>query len=675
MVELRFESYELRASDPGPNNPLPRFDELEKHPATDVRFDDRVPLESRETFVPTDIPAILPYHAQDLFTRDAHRKTLTAAILENDHLRAVFLPELGGRLWSLFDKTANRELLHQPETLRIANLAIRGAWFCGGVEWNVSVFGHCAHTCSPVYAAQVQRDDGSPLLRLYEYDRFRGVCYQIDCWLDDNHRYLFIRPRIQNTNDHAVQMYWWSNATVSGGDGCRVLAPGDVAWYHDDPSNAILHYDLCTDSNDTFASRAERSSELYYVLPDHQRPWSSAINDQGDGIVCLSGARLFGRKQFVWGTHEGGRRWHEYLGGEGEPYVEIQSGLTRTQLEYTSMPAHSELAWLEAYGPVRADPSVACGDDWSRAWRSVDRIIQSDLPDTAFNKIDADAAHIARQPPDDIVLQGSGWGSLETIRRNMHRCPPLAGPEIPFPECAINDDQRPWLRLLREGALQERGVNDEPGHWMCDMPWHEMLKRSVASGSNDHWLTQLHLGVMLMSRGDTRGARSAWAKSIEHQPSCWALRNLAQLELSSGNTSAAFDIFFRAIQAAPNQVSIAIEFSRVLMEHGTLEQINKFLAEVDATCIESPRIQVLKIKADIARGHLKDASDALMKIDLPDVREGETILTDLWFALQEKEAACEQARGQPSGRSAAVASPVAPPHHLDFRKSEYGQDP
>ena len=64
------------------------------------------------------------------------------SILENDILRATFLLGFGGRLWSLFHKPAGRELLTVNPTIQFANLALRNAWFSGGVEWNIGTIGH-----------------------------------------------------------------------------------------------------------------------------------------------------------------------------------------------------------------------------------------------------------------------------------------------------------------------------------------------------------------------------------------------------------------------------------------------------------------------------------------------------------------------------------------------------
>ena len=71
-------------------------------------------------------------------TASTDRVGFRVAVLENDHLRATFLLELGGRLWSLLHKPTGRELLSVNPVFQPANLAIRNAWFSGGVEWNIA---------------------------------------------------------------------------------------------------------------------------------------------------------------------------------------------------------------------------------------------------------------------------------------------------------------------------------------------------------------------------------------------------------------------------------------------------------------------------------------------------------------------------------------------------------
>ena len=133
---------------------------------------------------------VYPYRQQNGYTRKLSEQKVRTAVLENDWLKAVFLPEYGGRLWKLWDKEAERDLLYTNDVLRFSNLAVRNAWFSGGVEWNIGVIGHTPLTAEPLYTAQTETEKGEPVLRMYEYERIRGVVYQMDFWLEKRSRFL-----------------------------------------------------------------------------------------------------------------------------------------------------------------------------------------------------------------------------------------------------------------------------------------------------------------------------------------------------------------------------------------------------------------------------------------------------------------------------------------------------
>src|SRR5678815_5162469 len=73
--------------------------------------------------------SILPYRLQDQYDRRRKPEEFETAVLENEHLKATFLLDLGGRLWSLLDKASGRELLYVNPVFQPANLAVRDAWF------------------------------------------------------------------------------------------------------------------------------------------------------------------------------------------------------------------------------------------------------------------------------------------------------------------------------------------------------------------------------------------------------------------------------------------------------------------------------------------------------------------------------------------------------------------
>lgn len=139
------------------------------------------------------------------------------------------MPELGGRLWSLYDKDNKHELLYVNPVFQPGNLGLRNAWFSGGVEFNVGIKGHNPLTCSPLHAVIETTPDGE-VLRLYEYERIRGVVYSVSAWVNKNSPVLYIRCRIENLSDHEKYMYWWSNIAVPETKGTRIIVPAAEAF-------------------------------------------------------------------------------------------------------------------------------------------------------------------------------------------------------------------------------------------------------------------------------------------------------------------------------------------------------------------------------------------------------------------------------------------------------------
>ena len=132
----------------------------------------------------------LPYTMQDQYDGPGGIQVFPTLELENRFLRAVFVPSLGGRLWSLYDKAAGRELLLSNRDFRPNNLAVRNAWVAGGIEYNIGRHGHDEQTCSPRFAALLDDTDGTPVVRIYDFDRDRLVPFQLDFYLPEDSRFL-----------------------------------------------------------------------------------------------------------------------------------------------------------------------------------------------------------------------------------------------------------------------------------------------------------------------------------------------------------------------------------------------------------------------------------------------------------------------------------------------------
>jgi Domain of unknown function (DUF5107) len=89
----------------------------------------------------------LPYALQNSYRRDLRPQEISAVQLTNGRLEALVLPSLGGRLWSLRELVADRDLVFTNRRLQFADFALTDAWFAGGIEWNLGSTGHAATTC------------------------------------------------------------------------------------------------------------------------------------------------------------------------------------------------------------------------------------------------------------------------------------------------------------------------------------------------------------------------------------------------------------------------------------------------------------------------------------------------------------------------------------------------
>ncbi|HEU4330894.1 MAG TPA: DUF5107 domain-containing protein, partial [Lapillicoccus sp.] len=326
MTRLTLGTVSLPSATIGPPNPLPPLTGAPQLHANVEAAD--LDEAMRANLGHGRVDSLLPYLLQDRYDRTLVSREHRVAVLANDRLRAEFLLDLGGRLRSLVDLTTGRELLYANPAFQPANLALREAWFAGGVEWNIGIRGHTPLTCSPMFAARVDGPGGVPVLRMWEYERIREVVYQLDFWLPSGSPALVVAVRIVNPNDHAVPMYWWSNIAVPESEDVRVLAPGDSAWRFDESATVGgVNLPIADGVDRTYPATASSAADYFVRLDEGHRPWVAAVNGAGYGLVQSSTSELRGRKLFVWGGGTGGRHWQEWLSPLGGRYLEIQAGL------------------------------------------------------------------------------------------------------------------------------------------------------------------------------------------------------------------------------------------------------------------------------------------------------------------------------------------------------------
>jgi tetratricopeptide (TPR) repeat protein len=575
---------------------------------------------------------VLPYTMQDDYGAGMAAQDHPAIVLENEILRATFLPGLGGRLWSLHHKPSGRELLYVNSVFRPRNLAVRNAWFSGGVEWNVGIRGHSPFTCSPVFAQRDERPDGTPVLRMFEFERVRRVPWVIECSLPEGSPFLLVRVHLFNPHRETIPMYWWSNIAVPEAPGHRVLAPADHC-LHYGYAGCLKHlpFPLHDGGDTSYPTKHRLPADFFFDIPAGRRRWITSLDPEGKGLVQCSTARQQGRKMFTWGMGDGGRRWQRFLTDREAPYLELQAGLARSQYECLPMPPDTHWHWTEAYGLLDGYPGVVHSPDWPAATRHLEERLEQLLPAADLERQDeltTDWENASRAP---FLYRGSGWGALET-RRMIHEGQPSSGVMCLFPEDSLKDAQRPWADLLENQRFAPVSVT--PVGYQTDQFWDERLREALAHPETDRAAAWYHRGVASWVDGDRDKARVAWETSLDLEPTSATSFALGVLEEDASGPAAAAEHYARAVRLAPNDPVLVLAHVACLLE---VEGPASAAAFIDGhtTLQNHPRIQLLRHQALLRIGKL-DEVDAWLRGHpvLPDMREGEQTLTDLWDELQ-----------------------------------------
>ena len=627
---LRFEKLTMQGTTLKPESVFPA---LRSHiPGKQVTYFE----EEDELFVNYGgYPNPLPYSMQDCYTTELKDVTFDSAVLENDYLKAVFLPGFGGRLWQLFDKVAKRDLITHNPIFKPQNFAIRNAWLAGGVEWNIGRCGHHDLTCSPMFTATTEDEDGTPVLRFYEFCRSRAVYYQIDFMLPETSKFLYVRVRIMNDTINVAPMYWWSNIAVPERKNQRIIVPAKKSFAHayvESGQRAFTKIPVPHDGkfDITVPTNYPYAFDQFFDIKKESRKFEASIYEDGYGLIQTSTDRLRGRKLFVWGQGAGGHHWQRCLTSpEGEDYLEMQAGICRTQSECMPMPPQTAWEWLEAYGAIQTDPKKIFGD-WDTAVEEVATNLDKMLPRKKLEEELARTKKTFALKPAKVVSQGAGWGALENKRFAAKWAKHLDFGETKEP-------QADWLFLLKNGFMPERDPKLPPPSYMVQDEWFDLLKKAVAGGDAANWHTLFQLGLNYFFRLDFERAEDLLRKSLAVANTPWAFYALGNLFRVTGRIHEAANTMAKAVFLYNTDETIIKETMKAYVEAGDYRNLAAFFEMLPAAMQQIPMCRLIYCKALVQTGRLDEAENVLMAdggLRVPDIQEGENSTSEIYISLQ-----------------------------------------
>src|SRR3954468_9048870 len=293
-----------------------------------------------------------PYPLRNNLTSRRVDHAWRAVFLENEYLKCSVLPDIGGHLYTCWDKISGKPMFYANPSIKKAAIAYRGAWAAFGIEFNFPV-SHNWVTMSPVNFAFAQHADGSVSATVGNIDRVYGMEWTVELILRPKSTVLEQRVMLANRSDVRHRFYWWTNAGVEAWDDSRIEYPMRFAathgftevhtWPVDD--DGVDYSILGNHKKGPVSMFAHGSRENFMGI------WNPHTNT--GTVHFASYDELPAKKIWSWGVDADGLDWRKALSDNNSAYLEVQAGLFRNQETYAFLEPRQVIRFSEYWMPVR----------------------------------------------------------------------------------------------------------------------------------------------------------------------------------------------------------------------------------------------------------------------------------------------------------------------------------
>lgn len=308
---------------------------------------------------------IYPYFRFEGYSVAPVDKEWKIVTLENPYIKVLVAPEIGGKILGAFEKSTGRAFIYFNKVVKFREIAMRGPWTSGGIEFNFGDIGHTPSTATPVDYKTRMNADSSVSCIVGSIDLPSRTEWRVEIRLPKDKAYFQTESFWYNPTDFNTSLYHWMNAAADAAPDLRIVYPGTGYIDHGGgafpwPVNAEGR-DLSRYANNDFGS-----SKSYHVLGAFTDTYAAYWGKDDFGVVHWSPyTDKPGKKIWIWALSREGEIWKDLLTdpelGNGQ-YVEIQSGLlfnqaggssTMTPFKHQFFAPASEENFVEAWFPFR----------------------------------------------------------------------------------------------------------------------------------------------------------------------------------------------------------------------------------------------------------------------------------------------------------------------------------
>lgn len=278
---------------------------------------------------------VYPIPMRDVFLEKKIDREYDSVRLENDYVRIVVLPELGGRIYEGYDKRADYHFVYKNHVIKPALIGLAGAWVSGGIEFNWPQH-HRPTTYMPVDCRIERGEDGSETAWMGEYEPLFGMKCLIGVTIWPDRAYVTVRTRLYNPTNATQTFHWWANLAVAANESYQLKFPPDIDYitYHN--KDAVSEFPVVKgefaraefgDGQDITWFRNIPSPASFFIFNSNYNFMGGYDHGQQRGTVHVADHHVsVGKKFFTWGSRAFGDAWHKNLTDEDGAYLEIMTG-------------------------------------------------------------------------------------------------------------------------------------------------------------------------------------------------------------------------------------------------------------------------------------------------------------------------------------------------------------
>ncbi len=321
-----------------------------------------------------DFSKIYPYFRFDGFTDKSVQKEWKVVELENDYIKIMILPEVGGKIWAAIEKSTNQPFIYYNHAVKFRDVAMRGPWTSGGIEANYGIIGHTPNSASPVDYITKQKEDGSASCYISWLDLLTGSTWSIEINLPNDKGYFTTHSTWHNNSAIEQPYYHWMNVGIKTKGNLEFIYPGTKYIGHegehaDWPVNKTNNKQINFYDQNNFGGY-----KSYHVFGKYSDFFGAYWHDDDFGMVRYSlHEEKAGKKIWIWGLSQQGMIWEKLLTDTDGQYAEIQSGRlfnqnaegsTFTPFKHVSFEPYATDEWTEFWYPVLRTKGFVKANDY-----------------------------------------------------------------------------------------------------------------------------------------------------------------------------------------------------------------------------------------------------------------------------------------------------------------------